>query len=161
MSYGDDSGFTAYLTATGLTLPAGAPSAAILRQRGSSYLDAAYEAMLQCSARTAPLTQERAWPRTGHVTRSGVIVPNNMVPAVWIAASYRAAWLEALTPGWASGSINPNRVTKREKADVLEREFMTPAESGLKGFVDNIDAAIHGMVSPFLCAHRRFYMAVI
>lgn len=163
MAYGTDEGLTAYLAANGLTLPVGSPSAAVLRQRGSAYLDAAYEPELQCSARTDPLIQADAWPRTGHVTQSGVSVPGDIVPLPWVTASYRAAWLEASSPGWASGTIDPNRRTKREKADVLEREIFAPSETGgsAKGILGNVDNVIHGMVAPFLCTNRRFFMAVV
>ena len=38
--YGDDTGFAAWLADAGLSLPVGAPLPAVLRQRGSDYLDA-------------------------------------------------------------------------------------------------------------------------
>jgi len=76
------------------------------------------------------------------------------IPRPWVLASYRAAWLEASNPGWASGSIDPTRKTKREKVDVIEREFFGPGETGgddLLG-MGNVDAQIQNMVSPFFCA---------
>jgi hypothetical protein len=41
-------------------------------------------------------------------------------------------------------------MTKREKADVVEREFFEPGETaGASGA--NIDAMIEGLIGPFLC----------
>ena len=55
-----------------------------------------------------------------------------------------------VTPGWATSSRDPSRMTKREKADVVEREFFEPGETaGASGA--NIDAMIEGLIGPFLC----------
>ncbi len=147
--YGDDTGFAAWLVDAGLTLPVGAPLPAVLRQRGSDYLDATYAARLQCSAPTGGFDQERAWPRAGHLIYGDALDPA-AIPAAWVKASYRAAYREAVTPGWATSSRDPSRMTKREKADVVEREFFEPGETaGASGA--NIDAMIEGLIGPFLC----------
>lgn len=149
--YGSDGEFATWLTGQGLTLPPGAPAPAVLRQRGGDYLDATYEPMLQCSRRASGFSQERAWPRIGHMVNGEVV---DGVPQPWVLASYRAAWLEASSPGWASGSINPNRIVKRQKVDVIEREFFGPAdvaEGAAAGVLGNVDDKIHGMVSLLLC----------
>ena len=147
--YGDDTGFAAWLADAGLALPVGAPTPAVLRQRGSDYLDATYAARLDCSAPTGGIAQERAWPRSGHLIYGGAIDPA-AIPAAWVQASYRAAYREATTPGWATSSRDPSRMTKREKADVVEREFFAPGETaGASGA--NIDAMIEGLIGPFLC----------
>ena len=147
--YGDDTGFAAWLADAGLTLPAGSPLPAVLRQRGSDYLDATYAARLMCSVPTDGFDQERAWPRTGHMIYGAAIV-DTAIPASWVQASYRAAYREATTPGWATSSRDPSRMTKREKADVVEREFFEPGETaGASGA--NIDAMIEGLIGPFLC----------
>lgn len=147
--YGDDMAFAAWLADAGLSLPVGAPLPAVLRQRGSDYLDATYAARLQCSAPTGGFDQERAWPRTGHMVL-GMAVGDADIPSAWVRASYRAAWREATTPGWATSSRDPSRMTKREKADVVEREFFEPGETaGASGA--NIDAMIEGLIGPFLC----------
>ena len=147
--YGDDMAFAAWLADAGLTLPVGAPLPAVLRQRGSDYLDATYAARLQCSAPTGGFDQERAWPRTGHMIY-GAAIGDTAIPAAWVQASYRAAYREAVMPGWATSSRDPSRMTKREKADVVEREFFEPGETaGASGA--NIDAMIEGLIGPFLC----------
>lgn len=154
-AYGTDDGFLAWLNGQGLTLPDGAVPA-VLRQIGSAYVDAAYEAKLQCSRRAGGFEQELAWPRTGHRI-NGQAVPDTLIPPAWVNASYRAAYLEAMSPGWATGSTDPNRITKREKADVIEREFMTAADAGGSASAAGMvaDAIINGMVLPWLCSGVR------
>ena len=156
--YGTEADFQAWLTANGFTLPAGADPAVLLNV-GSAYIDAAYGARLTCSQRTGGFQQELEWPRRGHVI-SGELVPDDLIPAPWINAVYRAAYLTSVTPGWATGSIDPNRVTKREKVDSIEREFMTANDRGVKvaaGSGVPTDALIDGMLTPWLCStSRRF-----
>lgn len=154
-AYGTDSGFEAWLAAQGLVLPVGA-DASILRQIGSNYIDAAYEARLNCSQRTGGFSQLLAWPRTGHRV-NGQDVPSDLIPQAWINAAYRAAYLEAINPGWATGSTNPNRITRREKVDVIEREFFSAADAqgGDAAAGINTDAIINGMVLPWLCSDVR------
>lgn len=151
--YGDDAGFATWLASVGLTVPA-TTAPAVLRQIGADYVDATYEARLQCSNRAAGFAQERAWPRVGHVV-NGQAVPTDLIPLQWINASYRAAWLEANNPGWATAAINPARVTKREKTDVLEREFMeTDLDASGAYAGTRQDAQIGAMVSAWLCLPR-------
>lgn len=152
--YGDDAGFAAWLASQGLVLPPDAPAAAALRQRGSDYLDATYGPMLHCSSPTGGLDQERAWPRTGHFINCDEL-PSDVIPQAWVRASYRAAWLEATNPGWASGSVDPNKRVKRQKVDTIEREYfdsVAAANGGVTGVVGNVDAGIAGIVAPYLCA---------
>lgn len=156
MAYGTDQGFTDYLAAQGLALPADAPPAATLRAIGSGYVDAAYGYKLTCSRRTGGWEQELEFPRTGHRV-NGQLLPSDLIPNAWIHASYRAAWLNATTPGWATGSVDGNRVTRRERVDVIEREFFAadqaPGSDAAPGMVS--DSIINGMVLPLLCSTTR------
>ncbi len=157
MPYGTDEGFTAWLSGQGLSLPVGAPAVAVLRQIGSSYVDAAYGARLACSRKTGGFTQELQWPRTGHVV-NGETVPDDLIPQAWIDASYRAAYLEALQTGWATGSTDPNRVVKRERVEgAVEVEYFGGKETGDSGTALGMtaDALIGGMVGPWLCRTGR------
>lgn len=154
-AYGTDDGLQAWLTAQGLSLPAGATHET-LREIGSAYIDAAYEAKLQCSRRAGGFEQALAWPRAGHRV-NGQPVPGDLIPSAWINASYRAAYLEAISPGWATGSADPNRITRREQVDAISREFFAPGEAGGAASAAGIasDAIINGMVLPFLCSSAR------
>lgn len=157
MAYGTDQGFQDWLAAQGLTLPDDAPAPAVLRQIGSSYVDAAYGYKLTCSRRTGGWEQELEFPRTGHYV-NGQLLPSDLIPQAWIYASYRAAYLNAITPGWSTDQVTPGRVTKRERVDVIERTFMTAEEAGGGGSAAPgmpSDAMINGLVTPFLCSEGR------
>lgn len=156
-SYGSDQGFTEWLSSQGLTLPVDSPAVAVLRQIGSSYVDAAYESRLQCSRRTGGFNQELAWPRIGHAI-NGEAVPDDLIPVQWINASYRAAYLESIQPGWATGSTDPNRVVKRERVEgAVEVEYFGGKDTGDSGTALGMtaDALIGGMVGPWLCSMIR------
>lgn len=155
-AYGNNEEFTAWLTAQGLTLPVGA-NATALRTVGSAYIDGAYEHRLSCSSRAGGYLQELAWPRVSHYL-NGQELPSDFIPPAWVQASYRAAFLQATNPGWATNSNDPNRKTKREKVDVIEREYFDA--SSLVGTADvaagmPADGVINGMVSVWLCSKGR------
>lgn len=120
--FGDDSGFNDWLTANGYSLPSGAPTPAVLRERGSSYIDATYGARFK-GVPTGGFDQERSWPRSGAVVNCSTI-PDDVVPLAIVNASYRAAWVEANAPGSLSpGGGTGSGVVKRQKVDTIEREF--------------------------------------
>lgn len=155
-AYGTDDGLQAWLTAQGLALPPGA-TPDTLRAIGSAYVDAAYEARLQCSHRAGGFSQELAWPRAGHRV-NGQPVPEDFIPPSWIGASYRAAYLTAVTPGWANGGTDPSRLTRRERVDAIEREYFSPTESAEGSDISAgmpFDAFINGLVAPWLCSNKR------
>lgn len=157
MAYGTNEGFEEWLSAQGLTLPDDAPDPAVLRQLGSAYVDSAYEYRLQCSRRAGGFSQELAWPRVGHRV-NGQAVPSDLIPQAWVYASYRAAYLNAVTPGWSTDQVTPGRITKREKVDTVEREFFDQSQAGggsdsAPGFPS--DAVINGMILPWLCTSGR------
>lgn len=154
--YGTDQGLTDWLSAQGLALPANSATNEILRQVGSSYVDAAYGHMLLCSRRAGGFDQEREWPRVGHKI-NGQPVPDDLIPLAWINASYRAAYLNAVTPGWSIGSTSPNRITKREKVDTIEREFFASDEAAGSMSAPGMasDAIINGMLIGWLCSTTR------
>lgn len=151
--YGDDQTFTNWLAAQGLALPANHKPPAVLREIGSTYIDAAYEPRLFCSQRADPFTQGRAWPRIG-AQLGGRDIPPDLVPVPWINASYRAAWLDATQAGWAQSGLDPSRMTKREKAGQVEREFFAAGEGGVIGNAAQgfrVDPLIDAMLSGWLC----------
>lgn len=154
-SYGSDEGFATWLTAQGLTLPVGA-NLTQLRTIGSSYMDAAYEWRLGCSSRTGGFAQELAWPRTGHSV-NGQSVPDDLIPQAWINASYRAAYLQATQAGWATNGIDATRMTRRERVDVIEREFFAPNEAAGSDVAAGMpsDSIINGMIQMWLCSNKR------
>lgn len=157
MAYGTNDGFESWLAGQGLTLPDTAPSVDVLRQLGSTYVDSAYEYRLQCSRRAGGFDQELAWPRSGHRV-NGHSVPSDLIPQAWVYASYRAAYLNGIQPGWSTDQVTPGRITKREKVDVIEREFFGAEQAG--GGADSApgfpsDAMINGLVLSWLCSAGR------
>lgn len=151
MAYGDDSGFTAWLAAQGYTLPSGAPTAAVLRQRGSAYLDAAYEGSWTGS-RTDSVTQEDGWPRTGAYLNCVSAIASDATPAAVVNASYRAAWLDAETPGILAGVVpTQGKRVKRQKVDSIEREFFDDGKASIGSGPSFVDSIIDGMMQQFIC----------
>jgi hypothetical protein len=149
-AYGNDTDFTAYLAEQGYTLPAGAPTPAVLRARGSAYVDG-YEAYWT-GQRTGGVLQDLAWPRTGATLNCTVAVPDDVIPPAVVNAAYRAAWLEASTPGVLSGAISTAGArVKRQKVDVIEREFFDDGKAEVGGGPSFIDSQIDGLLGQFIC----------
>lgn len=112
MAYGDDAGFETWMETMGYVLPSGSPDVAILRARGSAYIDATYEP-LWTGTRAEPLSQADAWPRTGATINCTIAIPDDLIPNAVINASYRAAWIEASNPGALSGVVTIGGRVKR------------------------------------------------
>ena len=146
--YGDDDGFQAFLTANGYTLPDGAPAAAVLRQRGSVYVDGTYSLRFSGSP-TGGAAQEREWPRTGATDRYGTALSSTDVPSRVEQASYMAAYQLAVAPGSLSVVTDPSKRVKRQKVDAIEREFFEPGED--EGHVP-VMSQIEGILAPLLTA---------
>ena len=111
MAYGDDAGFTAWLSANGYALTDGMLAPAVLRLRGSNYVDATYGARFKGQP-TEGVMQSRAWPRTGIDD-----VPADTVPQRVIDAAYEAAWVEAQNPGSLSVIATPGQRVVRERVE--------------------------------------------
>lgn len=149
-AYGDDAGFAAWLAEQGYVLPVSAPSPAVLRARGSAYVDG-YEAFWT-GYRTGGVMQELGWPRTGATVNCVQPIPADVIPPAAINAAYRAAWLEANTPGILAGpATTPGARVKRQKVDVIEREFFDDGKTEVGGGPSFIDSQIDGWLSAFIC----------
>ena len=147
-AYGSDIEFQAWLDSNGYVLPADAPTLAVLRQRGSTYIDAVYGPRFVGQ----PVTwdQELAWPRVNAVTTYGQVIPSDVIPRQVVNASYRAAVAEALEPGVLSFATSGSGAVKREKVEgVVDVEYFENTSETIAGrgplFLD-----IEGLLSPFL-----------
>lgn len=149
--YGDDTAFATWLVMYGRTLPAGSPAAAVLRQRGSAYIDGTYGLRFPGTP-TGGADQERAWPRTGAVDRWGNALSASTVPTRVIEASYEAAWAEALSPGSLVASGSAAARVKREKVEgAVEVEYQASASStGLVADLTPLLTAVEGLLGPLL-----------
>lgn len=150
--YGDDEGFTDWLAENGHTLPDGAPSSAVLRQRGSVYLDGLYGSPHAdrrfSGVPTAGAAQERAWPRTGAVA-FGSVLADDLIPTAIINASYAAAFYEAGNPGGLSVIVTDAGAVKREKVGPIETEYFGGSEGALSAATPMM-LSVDGLVAPYL-----------
>lgn len=96
-------------------------TAALIRASGS--LDGVYGERFdgrKAGGRVQPL----AWPRIGARDHcADEAIPDDEIPQGVINAAYELALAELVMPGASAPSVTPGRVTKREKVDVIEREF--------------------------------------
>lgn len=147
--YGSDDAFQTWLSDNGHALPAGAPAAAVLRQRGSAYVDAAY-GMRFPGQPAGGFDQDRAWPRTGAVLAGGASVPDGIVPNAVAQASYAAAFQEAVSPGSLSAVGSANGRVKREKVEgAVEVEYQVSGDTSPAGLVP-VMTEVEGLLAPVL-----------
>lgn len=148
--YGTDEAFTAWLAANGYSLPDGAAAAAVLRQRGSTYIDGLYGPRFG-GVPTDGFAQERAWPRTGAYAY-GSLIGSGVVPEAVVQASYHAAYAEAVSPGSLSVSGSEGARVKREKVEgAVEVEYQTSGAFSAASLTPII-TAVEGLLAPFLTA---------
>lgn len=156
--YGDNSAFNAWLIENGFTLPADAPSPAVLRERGSAYIDGTYG--LRFVGTPTDPTQEREWPRTG-ASIFGTELATSVIPDRVVKASYRAAYIAATNPSALSAVVDPNRMVKRQKVDTIEREFFEPG-AGADGLLTaSVSSDIEGLLAPLLRPADGFPAAMV
>lgn len=145
--YGDDARFEAWMADNGYSLPDGGVAVAVLRQRGSQYIDGLYEARFP-GIRTGGLGQERAWGRTGACAYGQEIGPD-VVPLAIEHASYFAAYQEAVSPGSLSVAASSSGAIKREKVDVLEVEYFEGTGDAAADALVRL-SAVEGLLAAFL-----------
>lgn len=149
-AYGDDAGFTAWLAEQGYTLPDTAPAPAVLRARGSAYVDS-YEPQWT-GQRTGGVMQELAWPRTGASANCVQSIPSDLIPPAVVNAAYRAGWLEASTPGVLVGATAaPGQRIQMQQVDVIKRQFFDDGKATVGDGPSFIDSMIDGWLSTFIC----------
>ena len=146
--YGSDADFLVWISENGLTIPA-TPTPAVLRERGSAYLDAMYGRCFR-GVPTGGFDQERAWPRTGAQV-NGQFVPDDLIPRVVVTSSYRAAVVEATSPGSLETMTDPSRRIKRQKVEfAVEREFFEGGADGMSKAPSL--STIDGLLYPYVDA---------
>lgn len=147
--YGTDEGFEAWVEANGFDLSATSSSSAVLRQRGSAYIDAVYGARFRGSP-AGGLAQERAWPRSGAFY--GVAeIGDDVMPDAVVRASYVAAYQEALSPGSLLIAATQAGSVKKEKIASLEVEYFQGTGDALGDGTVRL-TEIEGLLAPFMVA---------
>lgn len=147
--YGEDEAFEAWLEANGIDLPSDAPEPAVLRERGSAYVDGLYGPRAR-GVPTGGYAQSRAWPRTG-ATAYGSAIPDDVIPVAWIEASYQAAAYEGANPGGLAAVSTGQAVRRvREKVGSLETEteYFEGGDAEVSGAT--VLSAVEGLVAPFI-----------
>ncbi|WP_292041078.1 MULTISPECIES: DnaT-like ssDNA-binding protein [unclassified Brevundimonas] len=124
-AHGTPEGFDEWLAARGYVLPLGAPSAAILRQRATDYIDGLYGPRLIGDPTVVPLLTALA------------------------NATYAAALYEAQNPGGLSVAASQSGAIKREKVDVLEVEYVAGSGDAVADATVRL-SAVEGYLAPYL-----------
>lgn len=145
--YGTDGAFSTWLTDNGYTLPVGAPAPAVLRNRGSQYIDAVYGDRF--IGLIAAFDQERQWPRTGASLR-GVSIPSDVVPLAVINASFYAAYQEATNPGSLSATGSSSTTVTREKIGQIEVQYANSTSESTGEALTPLISIVDGMLAPYL-----------
>ena len=147
--YGTDQGFEDWLTMNGHVLPENAPVPAILRQRGSQYIDGLYGSRFSGQPAEG-FAQERAWPRSGACAH-GQSIPSDVIPVAVEQAAYAAALQEAIKPGSLSVTATSAGALKRKKIDVIEKEYF---EGSGDAVADNTLrlSVVEGLLAPYFSA---------
>lgn len=144
--YGTDQGFTTWMADNGLPMPLIAPTPAVLRQRGSQYLDGVYGSRFS-GAPTGGFEQERAWPRVGACAH-GKAIPSDIVPVAIEHASYHAAYQEAVKPGSLAIAVTAAGALKRKKIGPLEKEYFEGSGDAVADGTLKL-SAVEGLLAPF------------
>jgi hypothetical protein len=123
--HGTPEGFNTWLAARGYVLPDGAPSAAILLQRATDYIDGLYGTRLIGDQTVDPLLTALA------------------------NATYAAALYEAQNPGGLAVSATTAGALKRKKVDVIEREYFEGTGDAVADATVRL-SSVEGLLAPFL-----------
>lgn len=89
---------------------------------GSNILDAIYAHRFS-GKKTGGYQQSNQWPRSGANTRFGEVIPEDVVPDPIIHAAFEIARSEITKPNSILPATLSGQQIKRQKLDVLEREF--------------------------------------
>lgn len=144
--YGDDTAFAAWMAANGYALPVGAPTAAVLRQRGSTYIDGLYGPRFG-GVPTGGFVQERAWPRTG-ACAYGSSIDDAVIPEAVVQASFFAAYAEAVSLGSLSATYTPG--TAKVLTEVKGIKWEVVGDASKPGAMVPVISAVEGLLAPFL-----------
>lgn len=141
--YGTASGFRAYLTARGITLPADSGDDIVVNAKlvvGSEWLDARFRSMFP-GRKTGGRSQEREWPRTGASDEEGYAIDSVTVPIEVEYATYEATLRDMNQPGILSTDYTPNKYKRAAVAGAVSVEYAafnsgTEAQIQLQAVVD-------------------------
>ncbi|MFV1944136.1 DnaT-like ssDNA-binding protein [Pseudomonas luteola] len=142
---------------TGWTGEDAAKQAALIR--ASAYIDSKYRKKFTSGrwmslfpgTKTGGRGQALEWPRTDAQDYEGNKIPSDEIPAEVQQATYEAALRELSSPGSLSPDYVPSKLVKRQKVDVIEREFFEPGELGSAPSTPVV-SVIDNLIAPVLIA---------
>ena len=147
-SYDSLANLRAFALARGIELPADDAEAEVLAIDAMDYLEA-HRARYQGS-KTHPGVQALQWPRTGVVLDCSYSLPDNVIPTE-LKQAQGHLMIEAFS-GTPLMPSSDGRVVKREKVDVIEREFMTGKEMGTSGVPAPSFPTVDALLAPLITA---------
>lgn len=147
-SYVDEAQARAYAEARGIELPADDAELGAMLISAMDYLEA-QRARYQ-GTKTYPGVQALQWPRTGVILDCSYVLPDNVIPV-----ELKSAQMQLALEVFAGNTLMPSsdgRVVKREKVDVIEREFMTGQDLGTGGLPSPSFPIVDGLLAPLFAA---------
>lgn len=137
-----------YAEARGVELPDGDAEVAAMLISAMDYLEA-QRSRFQGS-KTHPGVQALQWPRVGVVLDCSYILPDNIIPSELKQAQMALAM--EVNAGRQLLPSSDGRVVKKEKVDVIEREFMTGQDLGRTGLPAPTFPLVDGLLAPLFAA---------
>lgn len=147
-TYVDEQQARDYADARGIELPADDADVGAMLISAMDYLEA-QRARYQGS-KTHPGVQALQWPRTGVILDCSYQLPDNVIPV-----ELKNAQMQLALEVFAGNTLMPSsdgRVVKREKVDVIEREFMTGSDLGTGGLPSPSFPAVDALLAPLFNA---------
>ena len=138
----------AYAIARGIDLPAADASVESMMINAMDYLEA-QRAQYQ-GTKTHPGVQALQWPRTGVVLDCSYRLPDSVIPT-----ELKNAEMQLVLEVFAGLPLMPSsdgRVVKKQKVDVIEREFMTAQDLGTAGAPSPSFPAVDALLAPLFTA---------
>lgn len=147
-SYVDEAEARAYAEARGIELPADDAEVSAMLIAAMDYLEAQRQRFQ--GSKTHPGVQALQWPRTGVILDCSYALPGNVIPS-----ELKQAQMALALEVHAGNKLLPSsdgRVVKKEKVDVIEREFMTGSDLGRQGLPAPSFPLVDGLLAPLFTA---------
>jgi DnaT-like ssDNA binding protein len=164
--YADVATARAYAADRGVALPAADGDVAVLLFQASDYVEAK-RAQYQ-GAKTWPVAttdpvhvaQAMQWPRVGvYIDGSEIEFPSDAIPRELVAAQCQAVM--ELHAGRDLMPSSDGRIVKRQKVDVIEKEFFSGTESGTSGVPTPVFPKVDALLAPLFDGDGQFALSTV
>lgn len=139
--------YRAFALARGVVVPAVDADAEVQLIEAMDYLEAQRS---KYQGHKTDDAQALQWPRTGVTIDCYIIVSSDAIPNELKQAQMRLAM--EVNAGNILMPTSDGRVVKREKVDVIEREFMTGGDNGNSGLPSPSFPAVDALLAPLFAA---------